>query len=55
MACVEHVCCNIKCNTFVFNNESTTPSRCPKCGADMSHFWDEETDHMRDKEEGDDE
>ena len=49
MSCCEHVCCNQKCNTYVFNNDSRSPWSCPKCGADMSHFWDEQNDEAESK------
>lgn len=42
MACMEHYCPN--CGWATFNNESRTPDVCPKCGEDLRHIFDEDTD-----------
>ena len=37
MACMEHFC---GCGFATFNNESG-PYKCPKCGAELRHYFDE--------------
>lgn len=39
MSCMVHICKG--CNHMVFNNEFG-PDKCPKCGGEMTHHWDEE-------------
>ena len=39
MACMEHSCS--RCNFATFNNESGGPYSCPKCGAELRHYFDE--------------
>lgn len=48
MATMEHVC--TQCDYAVFNNTPRMHS-CPKCGAPMQSFWDEEDDYRIEKEE----
>lgn len=45
MACMEHLCTNMKCNYGEFNNSPSSPSYCPKCDSLMNHFWDETPDY----------
>ena len=42
MACFEHNCRDIVCGYSTFNNFASSPKVCPKCGADLNHFCDEE-------------
>lgn len=44
MACMEHSC--IRCDWYAMDNE--THKTCPKCGAPVRSFFDEQTDHDRD-------
>ena len=51
MACMEHSCL---CGFSTFNNDSRSPSTCPKCGHELSHYFDEpecdeEADNERDE------
>lgn len=40
MATMEHVC--PKCNWATMNNSPRSPDTCPKCGSELSHYWDED-------------
>lgn len=44
MACMEHSC--IRCDWYAMDNE--THKVCPKCGAPVRSFFDEQADHDRD-------
>lgn len=44
MACFEHSCMNPQCDWFMMDNDSRKRF-CPKCGAKVCSFFDEETDH----------
>lgn len=45
MACMEHFCINPKCGWGEFDND--THKKCPKCGAPVRSFFDEQADHDR--------
>ncbi len=40
MACIENICTNCKCQWGQFSNELI--KICPKCGAKVSNFFDEQ-------------
>jgi transcription initiation factor IIE alpha subunit len=46
MAMMEHLCDNEECNYVEFNNSAQRPNVCPKCGSEMSHFWDDDLDDV---------
>jgi hypothetical protein len=43
MACIENMCVNQKCSFYEMAN--ATLKTCPKCGAMIRSFFDEEGDH----------
>lgn len=46
MACMEHHCMNFQCDWFEMDNE--LHDKCPKCGAKVRSYFDEENDHYPD-------
>lgn len=46
MACMEHHCTNHNCDWAEMDNQSH--DKCPKCGAKVISYFDEEGDHYPD-------
>ena len=51
MSCMEHIC--RRCKHAEFNNETHSPSSCPSCGGEMSHYFDEPDEREDERDEDD--